>query len=74
MTRSRRAARRVYCGSWCSRCNPSIRAAQRERIAVAEARCEALPYGHHHPDTEARLRVDAIDAAQDETIPDSQGD
>lgn len=71
MTRSRRAVRRVYCGSWCSRCNPSIRTAQRERIAVAEARCEAVAYGHHHPATVARLRVEAIDDAQDETIPDS---
>lgn len=74
MSRSRRAARRVYCGSWCSRCNPSIRHAQRERIAVAEARCDAIATGVHHPWTEAQLRADAVDAAQDETIPDSPGD
>ena len=74
MTRPRRASRCVYCGSWCSRCHPSIRAAQRERIALAEARCEAIPYGHHHPDTVVWLRADAVDAAQAESIPDSPGD
>lgn len=58
MTRRRRAARQ----------------AKREQAAIAEARHDAAATGVHHPWTETRLRVDAIDDAQDETIPDSPDD
>lgn len=57
MSRSYRAVRRIYCGAWCSRCNPSIRHAQCERVAIAEARCDA---------NEAQIRVD--EEATTETI------